>query len=371
MTKLFLFIAAIGLGFSSSAQQGIQVEVSGNIFNSTTDTVKIAQYFGGTNYKDLLVAKRTKKGDYIIKGKLPAPDYYVFRLGNQHINVILRDKSVIRLNADGSNLNQYSTISGSDETVALNDFVTNLTYFNSKRDSAAAMMQAHPEDQAAINQSYQSEYLKFSSIRSRFIAEHQNSAALIPVLSTLDLDKEWSIYETVATQLIAGFEGSPTIESIKQQYATNKAQHDAKNLLSQGKEAPDFTQNDVNGAPMSLSSLRGKVVLLDFWASWCGPCRKENPNVVALYKKYKDAGFTVMSVSLDKDKAPWLAAIEKDGLIWPNHVSDLGYWSNAVAKQYQVSSIPFTVLINREGKIINTKLRGYELEQVLQGIFGF
>jgi thiol-disulfide isomerase/thioredoxin len=122
---------------------------------------------------------------------------------------------------------------------------------------------------------------------------------------------------------------------------------------------------------MKLSDLRGKVVLIDFWASWCGPCRKENPNVVKTYAKYKDAGFTVMSVSLDRDRNAWLAAIEKDQLSWPNHVSDLGHWSSRVPQMYGVKGIPFTVLIDQEGKIIKTNLRGEALEAELKKIYGF
>jgi thiol-disulfide isomerase/thioredoxin len=111
--------------------------------------------------------------------------------------------------------------------------------------------------------------------------------------------------------------------------------------------------------------------LIDFWASWCGPCRKENPNVVKLYERYKNAGFTVLSVSLDDNKANWLAAIEKDKLTWPYHVSDLKKWGNEAAKAYQVSGIPFTVLVDKEGNIVDTKLRGVELERALHTIFGF
>jgi thiol-disulfide isomerase/thioredoxin len=122
---------------------------------------------------------------------------------------------------------------------------------------------------------------------------------------------------------------------------------------------------------MKLSDLKGKVVLIDFWASWCGPCRKENPNVVKTYEKYKDAGFTVMSVSLDSDKAKWLEAIQKDGLVWPNHVSDLGGWQSKVARLYGVGSIPQTILLDKEGKIIASNLRGPALEAELQKIFGF
>lgn len=127
-----------------------------------------------------------------------------------------------------------------------------------------------------------------------------------------------------------------------------------------GKTAPDFTMNDPEGNPISLSSFKGKYLLVDFWASWCSPCRAENPNVVKLYAEFKDKGFDILGVSLDQKKDAWLKAIEKDQLTW-NHVSDLKGWSNAAAKLYAVSGIPHTVLLDKEGKIIAKNLRGEEL----------
>ncbi len=136
-----------------------------------------------------------------------------------------------------------------------------------------------------------------------------------------------------------------------------------------GAVAPDFTQNTPEGQPLSLSDLRGKVVLVDFWASWCGPCRRENPHVVALYNKYKDKGFDVLGVSLDKDMPRWTKAIKDDGLTW-NHVSDLKGWKNEVAQMYSVSSVPHTILLDAEGRIIGRKLRAQQLEAKLKEIFG-
>ncbi len=137
---------------------------------------------------------------------------------------------------------------------------------------------------------------------------------------------------------------------------------------NQGSEAPEIALPTPTGEILALSSLKGKYVLIDFWASWCGPCRQENPNVVKTYAKYKDKGFEIFGVSLDKDKAAWIRAIENDRLVW-KHVSDLQYWNSVGAQAYGVNSIPMTFLLDPAGKIVAKGLRGPALEQYLENIF--
>ena len=135
-----------------------------------------------------------------------------------------------------------------------------------------------------------------------------------------------------------------------------------------GVVAPDFTMNDADGKPVQLSSLRGKVVLLDFWASWCAPCRQENPNVVKMYQEFHPKGFEILGVSLDRTKEDWLKAIKDDNLGWI-HVSDLQYWQNAAARLYGVNSIPQSFLLDKDGKIIAKGLRGEKLAAKLKELF--
>lgn len=367
------FTAIILLLFltGSSYAQVTNVKVSGMIFKTGEDSIFVSQFLGGTTYQDFIGAKLSEDGNFELKGTVPAPNYYVIRFGKVHVPIILRKDSDIKMYGDGRNVDQYLNVVNSQESHDLIEYLRLMSDWQKLSNQAGQKAQQNPALADSINQAMSAEFNRFKSNKQNFVARHGNSAALYPAFREVNPAEDFATYKSLATQLIKAFPESPMIQEVAVELEKNTKVHDSQNVLAAGKEAPDFEEKMIDGTTtMKLSDLRGKVVLLDFWASWCGPCRRENPAVVKLYEKYKDDGFTIMSVSLDKTKAPWVAAIEKDGLSWPNHVSDLGGWSSRVPKMYNVRGIPFTVLIDKDGNIIRTKLRSHDLEVELKRIFG-
>ncbi|MCD0490200.1 AhpC/TSA family protein [Pedobacter sp. MC2016-14] len=225
-----------------------------------------------------------------------------------------------------------------------------------------------PEDKKkdnAFRSDLQQRFEKFASereaIQNTYIKQNPNSYFSLEALTEsagngIDVEKVEPVFKSL----------SPAVRASKAGVSFAKAIEAARNT-SVGAIAPDFTQNDVNDKPVKLSDFKGKYVLIDFWASWCGPCRAENPNVVKAYNEYKDKNFTVLGVSLDQPgkKDAWLGAIAADGLTW-TQVSDLKFWNNAVAKQYGINSIPQNFLVDPSGKIVGKNLRGADLTKKLE-----
>ena len=365
-TALILLLTLTGFSFG----QITHVKVSGMIFKTGQDSIFVSQYLGGTNYTDYFGGVLTEDGNFELEGNIPAPNYYVIRFGKMHVPIILRNNSDIKMYGDGRNVDQYLNVVNSQESHDLIEYIRLTSDWQKLSTQAGQLIQQNPELADSVSQSMSAEFNRFKSQKQNFVARHGNSAALYPAFKEINPAEDFATYKSLASQLIKAFPESPMIQQVSVEFDQQMKLQEAQNVLAVGKEAPDFEEKKIDGSTMKLSDLRGNIVLLDFWASWCGPCRRENPAVVKLYEKYKDEGFTIMSVSLDKSKEPWIAAIKKDGLTWPNHVSDLGGWSSRVPKMYNVRGIPFTVLIDKDGNIIKTKLRSHDLEVELKRIFG-
>jgi len=291
--------------------------------------------------------------------------------GKQAVNLMV-DHSTIELNVDGNNQQGMVEIKGSPD----HDLYQKVQMMNRglqdvpelKAIEAEFQKAAAANDEKKINE-LRAAYLKELENGQRKIVEllkqQPPSIALFHLLqdpNLIDKDKNLDLF-TIA------------VEKFKKSWPTYHYTTELTDVVNKlkitaiGQVAPEITLANPEGQIVRLSSLRGKYVLIDFWAKWCGPCRKENPNVVRAYHKYKSKGFEVYSVSLDRNKADWLQAIKEDGLVW-THVSDLKYFDSQAAHDYNINAIPFSILLDKNGVILAKNLRGAALDLKLEEVLG-
>jgi peroxiredoxin len=348
MNKIFiLFIILPVLSFSQTKKATETHQENGFVITGNVTGFTNGTSVSFLNEQTNLPEKQTtiENGKFVIKGQMQEPGFKGLIFGDQPPVVpLFLDNSNVKISGDKDALDKLS-ISGSPTQALFAEYTGAIKPYEKVFIPDASF------DSDAVN--------KVEKISTEFVKKHPSSyVAPLAIIRMFQADQDGAKAE-VLYQLL-----SPPVQSSGlAQYANQQIQESKINPI--GSVIRDFSQKDTSGNVVNVSSFRGKYVLLDFWASWCRPCRMENPNVVSAFNKFHDKNFTILSVSLDQAKPAWLDAIKMDGLVW-NHVSDLKGWNNEVAALFQIRSIPQNLLIDPDGKIIAKNLRGPVLETKLQ-----
>ena len=381
MKKILFAIIGISIAILSCNVEGFDGYVlKGTLQNASSGPLYLEK-MTLTKVTVIDTAQVADDGSFEMRGKMDEKGLYRIRYQPKVFWMVIGENDQLELKLDAKNATEYS-ISGDKENVQLVKLISlinkeqievnrlNQQFFQLTQSGASPAQLENIKKQTSVKYNALQEYLKQYADTTSNIHLAAYCASSIPMESYIPffkklivrLDKEIPMADITA-------EYKARFKQTKQKVQQQQAQQVQEAKTGVGAVAKDIDLPSPNGKNIKLSSLKGNYVLLDFWASWCKPCRRENPNVVKMYDKYKNKGFTVYSVSLDKDRKRWVDAIKKDNLKWDNHVSDLKGWNSSAAKLYSVSSIPRAFLLDKEGNIIGKNLRGEALESKLAELF--
>lgn len=357
------FVIALGILACQTAKD--KFTIKGSIAGVDTGKVYLQKIVDGKPVS--IDSTDVKGGKFTLSGKMDMPDMRILRLdAKDYFAQFFLENANITVAAKKDSL-RATKISGSASQDIFQIYINEMQKLSKevmqiqqRYQTAMASGNTADADKAKID--YQAMMDNNKVYTKNFISEHSNSvvAAYIARYQIAEQASDAEL-DSLVNKFPAEIAESEYVKELKKIIEEHQ-----KTAI--GAVAPDFTMNDQDGKPVELSSLRGKVVLVDFWASWCAPCRQENPNVVKVYNEFHPKGFEILGVSLDRSKDDWLKAIQADKLTWM-HVSDLQYWQNAAARLYGVNSIPMNFLLDKDGKIIAKGLRGADLDAKLKEIF--
>lgn len=350
-------------------------EINGNLTNSKSEVIyleKLSQK--GPEVVDS--ATINEKGEFLINNYSPTVGFYRLRLSKSNFAMLVLDSAQkVTVTGDARDLGNTYNVEGSPDTKLYLEYSKLSIVQKIRTDSlesifnnALIVQKLDSLSADSLSKELQKPYEKmiasYSDVIAKKIKENPSSLASIMAIQQIKPEIYLDVYKALDKGLSEKYPNNADIKSFHGMVQQTEMMVSRTLAIKVGVEAPELILPMPNDKDLPLSSLRGKVVLIDFWASWCGPCLKELPNVKRCYEKYKNKGFEILGVSLDKNRDEWIEAISKEGLTWPQ-VSDLKYWQSEACKIYAVQSIPYTVLIDKNGIIIATDLRGAELDKKL------